>query len=320
MNYYHILKYYILKWYFSLFPLHKFYIDQKNKHNNYRFFNFAEDINPKTFWIKRFIEERNINPMGKKIDFFSVFWPRRAMDFSQNIKIFFTWEHISEHRYKEYNDYCLNTVDLSLGFREYSNNNYLRLPLYIFSLINPNFTNKEIRDYVVDVNKKRNNFPEKFCTLIARHDMAGDRIQAYNILKEIGGNIDCPSLLLNNMNIYLPDYESKRKFLEQYKFNICLENIPEKWYITEKLVDAVVSKSIPIYNWVFTDFEERIFNKDFIIFLTDGMEEYWKIKQLNNNIKIYKEFTLIPPLKKSAWDTIIELFENLKEKLSYVLK
>ncbi|PUD13967.1 fucosyltransferase, partial [Helicobacter pylori] len=41
--------------------------------------------------------------------------------------------------------------------------------------------------------------------------------------------------------------KNKNEFLSQYKFNLCFENSQGYGYVTEKILDAYFSHTIPIY-------------------------------------------------------------------------
>ncbi len=68
-------------------------------------------------------------------------------------------------------------------------------------------------------------------------------------------HVDCPGRVLHNMDA--PELakrgdaanwnSSKLKFLSQYKFNIAFENSSIPGYITEKLMDAYLANTVPIY-------------------------------------------------------------------------
>ena len=65
--------------------------------------------------------------------------------------------------------------------------------------------------------------------------------------------VDCPGKVLHNVDI--PELqprsgnwvEGKRQVVRSYKFNICFENSNSDGYITEKLMDALVCHTVPIY-------------------------------------------------------------------------
>lgn len=289
------------------------YLYDKKRHSsqNIHYYNFRPTEN---FRINEFIKFRNIST--KPIDYISVFWPRKVIKYLKNKKIFFTWEDISKwwiYQLQEYDDYLLNDVDLSIWFREYDKENYIRFPLRIIYLIDPWMRYEDIKYRLDKINNRNKISRYKFCSLIARHDKNWERQQIYKRLEKYG-NIDCPWTLLHNLNINLPDRKSKRKFMEDYRFNICMENHSEKWYVTEKLVDALRSKCIPIYNWVFTDFEKMIINKDAIISTLDK-DWFKKVEKIEMNNKNYNEFISTKPFKKDAAIILSKHLDLLEYKL-----
>lgn len=91
--------------------------------------------------------------------------------------------------------------------------------------------------------------------------------------------------------------EGKINFLKNYKFTIAFENTKGNGYTTEKLTDAFMACSIPIY-WgnplVTREFNPKAFINcnDFDSF--DSVIEY--IKLLDNNDELYLEMLSQPPL------------------------
>lgn len=66
--------------------------------------------------------------------------------------------------------------------------------------------------------------------------------------------VDCPGKVLHNMDApelsrrFAGDWNaSKIRFISKYKFNIAFENSNSKGYITEKLTDALLAHTVPIY-------------------------------------------------------------------------
>ena len=126
------------------FPILKYNQDRKNqKYENVTFLNFWEGFEAKSFRFTEFIKVKNLNPEKKPIDFFSTFWPRSCLKYSQNIKIFFTGEYIWTERFATYDDYCLDDTHLSIGFRDIVAENYIRFPLWLYGLISPYHTSLE---------------------------------------------------------------------------------------------------------------------------------------------------------------------------------
>jgi len=74
------------------------------------------------------------------------------------------------------------------------------------------------------------------------------------------------------------------KFIAQYKFMICFENIIEGTYITEKIVNPFLARTIPIYFG--TNYCNHVFNKDAFLSLEDESERSYnalleRIKELD---------------------------------------
>ena len=265
------------------------------------------------------MECRNIKHK-KHIDFFSVFWPNNLIKYSDNIKIFFTGEDVwkwSLLKYHWYEDYLLQYSDLSIGFKDFKNLNYVRFPLRIMQLVAPEMNEQDIQERINLINNRENDISnKKFCSLVVRHDISGRRMLVYNQLSQIW-KIDCPSMFKHNIDIKLPDYDAKREFLRHYRYNICLENNYSKWYVTEKIIDAIRSHTIPIYYWYFNDFDKNVFNEKAIIYADNNL--YSKIKYLEDNENEYKKLYKIKPFKENAYKLISNQLDLLENKLRDIL-
>ncbi|MCZ4221800.1 glycosyltransferase family 10 domain-containing protein [Pedobacter rhodius] len=98
-------------------------------------------------------------------------------------------------------------------------------------------------------------------------------------------NIDSPGNSMNNMssidNLYEgTTWERKRFFLEHYKFTIAFENYIYAGYQTEKLYDAMLAKSLPIY--LGDPFVTELFNTKSFINASDyiNLKSNWLINFL----------------------------------------
>lgn len=308
------------KFLYFLFPYLKYEKEKKeNTFWNYCYHNFRNNIKWWEFWLENFIEYNWLNKNNKKIDFFSVFWPKKNLKYSKNVKIFYTWEYIGKDRFPSYDDYCLWQVDFSIWFREYDIKNYYRLPLRLTTLIEPKETPfEQIKEKIEKLESYKTKFKkDKFACLIASHNDKNEiRTNTYNKLISIW-NIDCPWLLLHNIDIKIPKYEDKINFMKDYKFNICPENKYYKWYVTEKFIDTIKAWCIPIYYGCFNDFDEKIFNKDRILFCDDkNLKD--KVEILNFNEKNYLEFIEQPIFSKWASETIYKHIKIFEKKLKKV--
>ncbi len=311
------LNYYYNKLLNSLFPQKKYHQDySKYAYTPNHFINFWEGFEDNSFRLSEFIKTKNLNPEGKTVDFFSVFWPRASLKYSSNTKIFFTGEHIWKERYAAYNDYCLHEVDLAIGFRDIAAQNYIRFPLWLYALISPYHTSlEEIQSTLQDIEaKKQLSLSEKkFCCLIARHDMNGMRTHIYHQLETIAA-IDCPSALLHNIDIQLSHrIEDKLEFLQNYAFTICPENTLSEGYVTEKLTDAFKGGCIPIYQGLLNTFDKSIINEKRIIFWNEDSPQL--IAQLYTDPSKYQDFISEPLFLPHAAEIIFDHLQMLEKKL-----
>ena len=295
-------------------PIIKYKWDLKSNYENYNSFNFWYKINLKKFRLTRLIEHNKLNKNNKNINFISVFWTRKILKYIDWIKIFFTWEYVGKDRFSEYDDYCLNDVDLSIWFREYENvDNYIRFPLWILYLFNAEKTSlSDINETIEFLEKTKYNYikREKFCSLISSHDdIENTRTKTFDIVSQYW-KVDCPWKLLHNIDANIPKYQDKIDFLWNYKYNICPENKEDIWYVTEKLIDSWKAWCIPIYRWLFWELEKKVFNEDCIMWLDDLKFSKEKEKAfVNGNI-----------FKKWSSEYIYSIIYNLKNKLISIFK
>ncbi len=301
----------------KLFPQHKYQNDIKaRKYGNFHFVNFWEGFEAESFWFSEFIKTKNLNPENQSVDFFSVFWPRAVLKYSPNTKIFFTGEYIWKERYAAYDDYCLDTVDLAIGFRDIAAQNYIRFPLWLYALISPYHTSLEEIQANLEAIEHKNHLSlskKQFCCLIARHDMNGMRTHIYHQLKAIAP-IDCPSTLLHNLDIKLSHrIEDKLEFLQNYLFTICPENILSEGYVTEKLTDAFKGGCIPIYQGLLNQFDKSIINEKRIIFWNEDSPQL--IAQLYTDSSKYQDFISEPLFLPYAAEIIFDHLQILEKKL-----
>lgn len=99
---------------------------------------------------------------------------------------------------------------------------------------------------------------QKFCNFLYSNRKASERIRFYRLLEQYR-RIDSGGKVLNNMGGRIDD---KKAFLSRYKFTIAFENSSHPGYTTEKIFEALVADTVPIY-WgnplVGRDFNPRCF-------------------------------------------------------------
>lgn len=176
-------------------------------------------------------------------------------------KIFYTGENI-EPNY----EYC----DGSISFISNDIEKNYRLPLWALHInwfdVKKN-TNRD-QSYLIDkkdllINKTKTRINKNFCSFLASNP-SGKRLEFIPKLLE-KRTVDCGGKLFNNINKEIKgrgDQKWKIKFLSKYRFNIAFENEIGEGYVTEKIIQPMSVRSIPIYwgsNSVSEDFNKNSF-------------------------------------------------------------
>ncbi|NHA93207.1 glycosyltransferase family 10 domain-containing protein, partial [Helicobacter pylori] len=162
-----------------------------------------------------------------------------------------------------------NLFDYAIGFDELDfRDRYLRMPLYyaslhykaesvndttapykiksdsLYALKKPTHHFKENHPHLCAVvNGKTDPLKRGFASFVASNPNAPKRNAFYDALNSIepvtgGGSVK---------NTLGYNVKNKSEFLSQYKFNLCFENTQGYGYVTEKIIDAYFSHTIPIY-------------------------------------------------------------------------
>ncbi|MEW6743582.1 MAG: glycosyltransferase family 10 [Planctomycetota bacterium] len=155
----------------------------------------------------------------------------------------------------------LATCDFAISFtRDIDSDRHLRLPNYVCRLfglgIHPAALVK--RNDRIDVIRAAKTH---FCVFVQSHDVAfrNDfvrRLARYRLVL-------CAGPCLNNTGTPLPaGWRPKLDLLQRYKFVVAFENESSPGYTTEKITDAMLVRSVPLY-WgdpsVHLDFNPRSF-------------------------------------------------------------
>ncbi len=119
-------------------------------------------------------------------------------------------------------------------------------------------------------------------------------------------HVDCPGRVLHNMDApelsqrYDHDnwHMSKVKFLGKYKFNIAFENSDTDGYITEKLTDAFLGNTVPIY-WG-SEGKVAPFPREAMIIAHDYEtldDLVMRVREVNENDELYMRMLAANPLR-----------------------
>jgi hypothetical protein len=140
----------------------------------------------------------------------------------------------------------IDCFDMVYSFDYNTCANHYRVPLYLLDCIV-----KGISDFSTVIRRKskeqlRDEFPaRKFCTFVQGNSVAPFRNDYFQRLNEIG-TVDSFGPVFNNTGVVL-DRRGKIERTRDYRFAMAFENSAYAGYVTEKLVDALVSDVIPIY-------------------------------------------------------------------------
>ena len=271
-----------------------------------------------TNWLTRFINK--YVPGNEIFNVFSVHGERKIVSQSKlKRKIFLNYEEVMVRpNFRAYADYCLDCVDLSLGFEFFKNPNYLRLPFWMLTEFEPVIDMTAIENTIAEINAARNT--KKYeCVLINSHDMWNTRTPIYNLLKGVL-DIKCAGKWNRNTDELQTVYNNdKHKYVREFKFNICPENVNRFGYVTEKIFDAFRAGSIPIYYGSDNRPEPGIINPSAVLFFdpnSDNQELVKEVKRLKSDDAYYDKFMRQEKLfAKPAADYIYSTFQELANRL-----
>lgn len=204
-------------------------------------------------------------------------------------------------------------INKALTFFNFKDSFFERVPL-ILHYNYEYYKNGYIDDYEFLLNKKNkiNTVPKKFCSFVARGNGCPvcpredffEKLSLYKFINSHG------SYLNNSEQIPMGDISKfensffKMKCISKYKFNICFENnygciksptdptyISESGLLSEKIYEALLSDTIPIY-WGNKDIHRDLNTKRFINYYDyndfDAMIE--KIIEIDNNDDLFLEY------------------------------
>jgi alpha(1,3/1,4) fucosyltransferase len=190
-------------------------------------------------------------------------------------RIFFTGENVRPK---------FNKCDYAFSFDYPITERNYRLPLYRFYKGYENLSGRKDAKSILAGKTK-------FCNFIYSNERAKERIIFYNKLQQYK-RVDSGGKVLNNIGGCVKD---KLPFQSPYKFTIAFENSSYPGYTTEKIMEAMLANTIPIY-WgnprVAEDFNVKSFINCHDYDNFDEVVE--KVIEINNNNKLYLEIMSQP--------------------------
>lgn len=305
---------------------------------------------PHKNWFARFIDTSVADP-ERRIRFYSLFGPYSKIEEEfDGVKIFFSGENLEqpvkhrilksdpvedriwEDRRKLYGTYGAGDVDLAIGFGNRDADSleesgrsrktkYIRFPLWLTYLFEPDCTHDDIKRTIDEINAARS-AGNKDTMLLASHDFWGTRA---DILRGLQGvcDISIAGKWRNNTRELWNDYDNdKNRYLSEFRFNICPENVDAPGYVTEKIFDAFRCGAIPIYQGSCGRPEPDVINTDAVLlwdFDGDNSETISLIKKLNSDNVYYDNFVSQPKLKESAAEFVIACMDDLRHSLDSLI-
>ena len=216
----------------------------------------------------------------------------------------------------------LSMCDYALGHAHISySDRYYTLPFCFIRRLNEtkNLYLTKIRKAVIKKPRRK-----KFCAALITNVLSYiadffrlkfiDELNKYKLV-DMGGNYK------NNVGGRV---KNKMKFLLDYKFSIAMENTNGDGYVSEKIIDAFASGTIPIYYGSYM-IDEYINPKSYILVKgpEDMKEKIEYIKKIDNDDslyesiireKVYIDKTMLKKALKEQSDFWIHIFEQDKDK------
>ena len=289
----------------------------------------------KEIWFTRFIKYYWPS-LNIPIRFYSVFGPDSVLkETYPGVKIFFSGENLEEKqnysdlvydpvaealwqkRYERYSDYACGKVDLSLGFRTNESEKYMRFPLWIMYLFNPDDGYEQIKERVKEINGIRPSRERRGAVIIASHDQFGTRGKIYIDLKDVV-DIACAGKWNNNTeDLWMKYQNNKLEYMQQFRFNICPENVDAPGYVTEKIFDAYRTGTIPVYCGSGNIPEPDIVRSESLIlwnYNSDNKDNIALVKKLISDDDYYDKYVAYPRMTDYTAEYIYDILMELKQR------
>jgi hypothetical protein len=301
--------------------------------------------NPEQIWFTGFIRHHFPDAVDQ-IRFYSVFGPRKALDDGfRGIRIFYTGENVEPRvrydkleereekaagwnaRMEAFSDYCADQVDLALGFGTHPEiHNYLRFPFWLIRHFQPGDDPELIQQRLTAIDqawRQTDCHTRRDAVVIASHDFFGTRkFISDGLCGHV--NIEYDGKWRNNSNRLWNEFANNKDLLMQnFRFNICPENMDADGYVTEKIFDAYAAGTIPIYHGSKGHPEQEIVSDDTYInwnYDNDNAGNLNLIDQLCRDEDFYEAFLGRPRFRKDAAEHIYQnYYVALHHKLAQVL-
>ncbi len=199
---------------------------------------------------------------------------------------------------------------------------YIKYPLYAY---NNEMLKQSTFDAINTYVMLSDPLKKEFCALVNRHDWGNTRIMMYEKIKDFG-HIVCPGKLLNNCSNEEINKIGNKEYFKKFRFVICSENFgnDHPGYITEKLMNVCLGGAIPIYCGELDEIDEKIFNKERILFYNSTNVDTIAIRvgELNNDEnklnEFYRQNVFMPTAANEIQNmnqNMYDLFEKIRQQI-----
>ncbi len=216
-------------------------------------------------------------------------------------KIFYTGENQRPWDYQ---------CHFAISFDHVENDVMYRLPLYVVYNLDNMFNNIPS---VSTHTRSLDDISEKteFCSFVVRNPNCEKRNVFFEKMCKYK-TVASGGPLFNNIGYVLPHGDecmrSKLAWLPKHKFNICFENSSYPGYVTEKLYEAYIGNTIPIY-WGSSTVEVDFNPRAFLNWHDYGSDEALieAVIELDQNEDRYKEMYMQPLFSKQSMNRFMDL-------------
>jgi hypothetical protein len=251
------------------------------------------------------IEIGNLN--NSEILLESVFSKNTYLNYKKwKYTFFFNGEPVKHILNKKFNRFNLIPKYDCILTNRYTNYNYkiINFPLFIAYVDSNNYYKELIENKIINI------IPKKAICAVISNNKSSERIYILDKLEKFF-KIDYAGNFRNNVNKIEGGYNSLSiiNFYSQYKFVICIENTKQETYITEKIINGFLAKTIPIY-WGSNNITEH-FNENRFINITSLNDKVLncaiaKIKKIINSDEEYLKVIKEPILKNNYFARTIK--------------
>ena len=277
-------------------------------------------------WFTRYLNDKFPNE-DFKINFFGAYEAHHTLKWPMDgKKVFFTIEDLNYRFFdmkRNFDTYALDYVDLSMGFDLVDDIKYFRFPYWAYVHFSPEVTEEEIEnkiDYWNSVSHKKT----RDVVNVSSHDRWNCRTKISDDIEKIVKITYAGKWRNNTKELWVTYNNNKEKFMNEFKFNLCAENLDDRGYVTEKIFDSIQSDCIPLYLGGGNYLEPEILNQDAILrwFMEDTIDNTDTVelfKNIYSDEKTYKEFKDRDILLESSKKYIIKMFNDLEKHFEQLI-